>query len=182
MPGRKARVMITLACPRQCDGCCNTGPVFDEHKIISDISEVYGFDEIMLTGGEPMLYPHKTLELVQRIKKENRSSELFLYSALFNPLHYDVWHELLITLDGMQFTLHHECTEADVRGLRQLSRMVKHHDYRAWSSRLSIDKRLYDRYDFSNIDFTGWGSVRKLVWLPDCPLPEGEELFLLKEG
>ena len=44
--------------------------------------------------------------------------------------------------------------------------------------RLFIDKRVYDRYDLSNICMKTWDVVRKLEWKEKCDPAENEELFL----
>lgn len=57
--------------------------------------------------------------------------------------------------------------------------MSKYPSERYKSFRLAIDKRLYDLYDFSNIDFSAWTVIRKMEWKTDCHLPDKEELIYL---
>ena len=174
----KARVIITLACRRTCDGCCNNMPVFEEHRKIASIDAVAGYAEIMLTGGEPMLYPRQTLGLVHHLKAHT-GARVYLYSALYTRADRITWSELLASLDAFQFTLHAEAQDGDVAALEQLCTLVAATPHPGRSFRLAIDRRLYERYDFSNLDLSGWDVVRKMVWIIDAPLPAGEDLFLL---
>ena len=175
----KARVILTLACGRRCDGCRNNGPVFEGRREIADISEVLGYPMIMLTGGEPMLYPAQTLDVARRVRRESGAT-LYLYSSLFRRADEDVWADLLPLLDGLQFTLHAEADAQDVADMAAMSAFVASARKPGQSLRLSIDHRLYADHDFSKIDLSGWDSVRRLVWLTDCPLPAGEDLLLLR--
>lgn len=61
---------------------------------------------------------------------------------------------ILRNISGLHFTLHNEAKDDDVYELKLMSRLIKNHPL--ISSRLAIYSRLYDRYDFSNIDLTGW--------------------------
>lgn len=85
--------------------------------------------------------------------------------------------------DGLHYTLHAEATDRDVGDLKELCNLITHSIFYGSSSetsfRLAIDKILYDRYDFSNIDFSGWHVIRKMEWKANCPFPENEELLIL---
>lgn len=180
-PATKARVITTTRCNRNCDGCCNTGPVFDEHDMLPASGAVDyltngQWREVMITGGEPMLEPEFVLDFARRLRNAQRDLVIYLYSAFYQNQDYRIWDELGYVLDGIQFTLHAECTDRDVMALHDLARLMSKS---RGSNRLSIDSRLYDRYDFSNMDLSGFGVVRKLVWQQDCPLPDSEHLFIL---
>ena len=47
-----------------------------------------------------------------------------------------------------------------------------------FSSRLIIDKRVYDRYDLSNINFSRWSIIRKLEWKEEYDLAVNEDLLV----
>ena len=160
----KARVVVTEDCNH-----CN-------HRIITDIKELKNYSEVMITGGEPMLIPEKVLEFTRQLNKMGfgYGRDLYLYTARYH--HYLEY--ILRNISGLHFTLHNEAKDDDVYELKLMSRLIKNHPL--ISSRLAIDSRLYDRYDFSNIDLTGWHVVRKLKWQVECPLPAGEELLIYK--
>lgn len=80
-------------------------------------------------------------------------------------------------LDGFTFTLHAECTDADIIALKNLSNSGVLQD-KGFSSRLVIDKRVYDRYDLSNINFSRWSVIRKSEWKEKCDPADNEELVI----
>ena len=173
----KARVIITLACHRACDGCCNHMPVFSQHRKIADISVVASYRDILLTGGEPMLYPRQTLALVKYLKAHT-PARVYLYSAFYEPAEQALWQDLLASLDAFQFTLHAEAQDDDIAALGELCALAAA-PHPGRSFRLSIDRRLYAHHDLSGLDLGGWDVVRKMAWIVDAPLPPGEDLFLL---
>jgi hypothetical protein len=83
-------------------------------------------------------------------------------------------------MNGITYTIHAEATDADIMILKSLSKLtvLKEPNF---SSRLIIDSRVYDHYDFSNIDLTNWDVIRKLQWKDHCEPAPNEELveFLL---
>lgn len=177
------RVIVTSDCVRCCPGCCNTFLTPDDYRTISFeglVQESSAYAGIMLTGGEPMLYPKQTLELVQSIRSRT-NLRVFLYTALYEPVERSVWEQMLPLLSGIHFTLHAESTDIDIVNFARLSRFVRAslgvvHDQ---NMRVAIDSRLYDRYDFRNVDFSCWDIVRKLIWSDECPVPDHEDLFVL---
>ena len=171
---KKARILITKKCDRDCDGCCNKSNILDSMKDLTDLQILKEYDTIMITGGEPVLEPEKLMNLLNWLDEHiDHRVPIYFYSARYDRILYE---KILRFITGLHFTLHAECNDEDVMDLRALSTFLKHYGYRK-SLRLAIDKRVYDRYDLSNIDFSAWSIVRKMVWLKDCPLPEGEELF-----
>ena len=74
-----------------------------------------------------------------------------------------------------EVTVHAEATDEDIRNLKYMSSNLYDEDL---DMRLFIDKRVYDRYDLSNICMKTWDVVRKLEWKEKCDPAENEELFL----
>lgn len=64
---RKLRLLVTTDCPNHCPMCCNNQFDFDKLKRVED----FDYDEIMITGGEPLLFPRKVEELARAIKTLN---------------------------------------------------------------------------------------------------------------
>lgn len=58
---KTARVIVTLKCNRNCPGCCNMN--LPEYREVHTDEELLDYEEIVITGGEPMLIPGKVLEL-----------------------------------------------------------------------------------------------------------------------
>jgi hypothetical protein len=180
---RKARFILTTACHRDCDGCCNKSDIY-ERKEVYNLSDLKAYDEVLITGGEPMLYPNKVSYLLYMLSEVlGYTGTKYLYSAYFSPEFYSLWSGVLKRVDGLHYTLHAECTDKDVEALKTLSRLIGANFDPAFthqSFRLAIDKRVYERYDLSNLNLAPWTVVRKMEWKAECPLPEGEELIVWK--
>ena len=174
---KKARVIVTLKCNRDCENCCNKEEVFKQHKILTDINDLLSYDEIIITGGEPILLCGMLINYLYYLRGKYKKL-IFLYSALYN--NEQEYIDILRVVSGLHFTLHNEAKDKEIDELKKLSSLLlKYKDiYKHLSLRLAIDNRLYDKYDFSNINFSGWSVVRKMKWLVNAPLPKDEELFV----
>lgn len=174
-----ARVIVTLKCNRNCENCCNKEEVFNEHEILTNINDLLSYDEIIITGGEPMLIPEKIIEFIKNLKNINYLGKIYMYSALYNLKLSHYYSRILMVIDGLQFTVHSEAKDQEIIELKQLSESEFLNRLSEFKSlRLAIDSRLYDKYDFSNIDFSNWSVVRKMQWRINVPLPQNEKLFI----
>jgi hypothetical protein len=165
---KKLRLLVTPECNRACKGCCND--VWDLDNL-PDINSYYGYSEIMLTGGEPMLYPIKLLDIILDIKA-HVDVPIYLYTAKTKPP-----MELLMILsliDGITLSLHEQY---DVPGFLKLARiLLRHPELHKKKFRLNVVShvKLPDTYKLSPL----W-DVRIIEWVApeDCPLPENEEFM-----
>jgi hypothetical protein len=175
---RSARVIVTRECPRACPDCCNSFGI--NPTPLYDLHDLRGYESIIITGGEPLAHPGRTRAFINVLRDiENENDELYgkLYVYTAHP-DVELLHEFLGLTDGLTFTLHYEATDADIIGLKKFCDDQVPYVIDGLSLRLFIDKRLYDRYDLSNIDMRGWDVVRKLEWQPEgCPVPDNEDLF-----
>lgn len=97
----KLRLLVTTKCPNKCPMCCNNSWDFSKLPVV----EHFNYKEIMITGGEPLLFPEKLVNLAESIKTVQKlaygnKGKLFLYTALADmlPIISDTSMEL--------FTLH----------------------------------------------------------------------------
>lgn len=97
----KLRLLVTTKCPNKCPMCCNNSWDFSKLPVV----EHFNYKEIMITGGEPLLFPEKLANLAESIKTVQKlaygnKGKLFLYTALADmlPIISDTSMEL--------FTLH----------------------------------------------------------------------------
>ena len=51
----KLRLLVTTKCPNKCPMCCNNSWDFSKLPVV----EHFNYKEIMITGGEPLLFPGK---------------------------------------------------------------------------------------------------------------------------
>lgn len=169
---RTARLIVTYSCDRNCPGCCNNQP---QNVTKVDIKSLRGYEEVVLTGGEPMLLGDKFLiGLIKTLRKQNKNQRIYLYTANTS---LDEHIKVLDLLDGVTVTLHAEATDDDIRGLKYMSEYLWGEDL---DLRLFIDERVYGRYDLSNIRMSAWDVVRKLQWKDKCEPADNEDLLMLE--
>lgn len=70
---KTARVIVTLACNRKCPGCCNE--TIGKVASIGDISVLSDYEEVVITGGEPMLNPDSLLRFIKALKSRTNGRE-----------------------------------------------------------------------------------------------------------
>lgn len=83
----KLRLLVTTKCPNKCPMCCNNSWDFSKLPVV----EHFNYKEIMITGGEPLLFPEKLANLAESIKTVQKlaygnKGKLFLYTALADLL------------------------------------------------------------------------------------------------
>jgi hypothetical protein len=146
---------------------------------IEDIRELLGFEEIILTGGEPTLLGLMLNGFVYSLKDLGYKGKIFLYTATVDIYSPSIMR-LLRDIDGITYTIHAEANDGDIKLLKSLS-SLSILGYVNFSSRLIIDSRVFEKYDLSNINLNNWDVIRKLQWKDYCPPAENEELveFLL---
>jgi len=161
----KMRLILWPTCNRDCPGCCNKS--FD-YEALPRPEDFTGYKDIILTGGEPLLYPDMVRELVRGIRSVcDPDTRLILYTA-----HYTInaVSRVLWLLDGMTITLHEQ---DDVKQFMRLYEwLVLTEGAQGKTMRLNVFEGI-DVPDVSDI-FT---IKRDIVWIENCPLPEGEVLM-----
>ena len=61
----RARVIVTMKCNRKCKGCCNEH-LGEINRVVFE--DLFKYDEISITGGEPMLMSERVVEMVHRLR------------------------------------------------------------------------------------------------------------------
>ena len=115
----KARILITEKCNRSCSGCCNNySKIMWEAKYIDSLTDLPPvLKEIMITGGEPMLFPNKTEKIIRELKERYSSSKIYLYSALYRKNLENIIQQPKPTLEEIQ--------NAFVRSGQSIERMLE---------------------------------------------------------
>lgn len=170
---RTARVIVTFNCNRKCPGCCNNQR--KDYSIINSPESLFQYKEIVITGGEPLLNPTETLGFINYMREHGYKGKIFMYTSYWSGK--NIAKSVLRELEGITYTIHAEANDSDIMALKNLSNsgFLQDNDF---SSRLFIDKRLYEKYDFSNINLTRWNVIRKLEWKEDCHPAEYEDLIV----
>lgn len=157
----KLRLLVTRKCNRSCEGCCNNDwDLMD----LPTIDSFEGYDEILITGGEPLLYLKKLRDLILNIKKVT-DTPIYIYTALIVAIPA----LLHLPIDGYTVTLH------DKDDLDKFETLEKHiilnrGEYNKKSMRLNIFKGIEP-----DIQYKNWKIKKDMVWIKDCPIPDGEE-------
>lgn len=172
MMKKTLRLLTTERCDRSCEGCCNKQWDLKQLECF-DFDRVNEFDEIVLTGGEPMLFPKKVRYIATQIKKINPNMPIYMYTA--NVRRQRDVIDLLNVIDGITLTLHEN---DDIYSFHDLNDVLHHveHDF-------SIHNKSFRLNVFDEVtSFTGtvqksllncW-EVKNIKWVDDCPLPENE--------
>ena len=79
---KTARVIITSKCDRKCPGCCNSKLDYTSlAKVIGGITALKDYEEVVITGGEPMINPAQLYTVIKMLRKQNKRQKIYLYTA-----------------------------------------------------------------------------------------------------
>lgn len=129
------------------------------------------YDEIMITGGEPLLYPLLVRELIQglRVLRHGTQTKFYVYTSVAHPA---IFPTVLDEADGIVLTPHNE-------GSIDLFCRLNANLLRAPEKTNGKSLRLCLFPDIKamlpqGIDLSLW-QVKDIEWKKDCPLPYGED-------
>lgn len=174
---KKLRLLVTTDCNNKCPLCCNNNWDFSKLPVVSR----FNYEEIMITGGEPMLHLIEVYHLIYRIRELQRyldvKSKFYIYTSLPNLGMYP-YSKILFSIDGITVTPHNkEGVDTFVALNKYIRRLyytkgVKNKDYFP-SLRLNLFpdiKKLLPK----RINLSLW-KIKDMEWIKDCPVPEGED-------
>ena len=169
---RIARTIMTFDCQRDCDLCCNKYAPMQRLMTPSSLEDLKAYDQVLITGGEPMLYPRKAVELAKALREQNPMQTIYLYTALYSPY----MEKILPYIDGVHFTIHYPTTRADLLGFYKFQDLIE-----GWnkSFRLYLEPRV--NHPIAVVP-SRWTRVEVKPWLQEheMKLPKGEVLLVLK--
>ncbi len=163
---KKLRLLVTKDCNRSCPGCCNKDWDLDALEKCTSFEE---YDEIILTGGEPMLYPHALEYIIKSIRRENSKAKIFMYTAKVD--NEDIY-KILPMIDGLTLTIHNQSDVLDYKVTEEIINCCQDF-YENKSFRLNIFKNIKLDKKPSFI----WKVKDNIEWMKDCPLPK-DEVFM----
>lgn len=168
---KTARIIVTRDCPRKCTGCCNNQPQFRHIPKFGKLEHVREYDQIILTGGEPMLNVKLLISLIAKIRELNPTVEIIVYTALYKDNLADL---LTITylVDGLTLTIHEK---SDLHDFLLFDMLLDYSGMPKRKLRLNVFK---DATQW-NINVPRWKVKSNIEWIEDCPLPENETIFEL---
>jgi len=175
---KTARILITTRCNRNCPGCANDLFLASGNMLTMErISEVYKYNEIILTGGEPMLRPELVIATIKEIRLYSKAP-IFMYSSTIDTNNPDVI-QVLKMINGLTYTVHYEYSAKDEKMLIELSNIIN--DFNL-TSRILVDSRLTNVISNNIVKWDNWDFKKLLLWQDDgnCPLPEHETGYYYK--
>jgi organic radical activating enzyme len=159
------RLIFTEKCNRKCEGCCNKG--FDFTKYPKwNWNEIDKWNMILISGGEPMLYPISLIALITRIKSYT-SARIITYTADVKDIAMAV--SVINVSDGITLTLH---DQRDVATFEQLNMLLQTKGPYNKSLRLNV----FDGIRLPDYPITLWDVKKNIKWIKDCPVPPNERL------
>jgi len=167
----KLRLLLTTDCNRDCPGCCNKDWDLSRLPIVSSYT---GYDEIMITGGEPLLELDKLYSTILHIREQNLACKIYVYTAL-QPINIMAIISVLGYIDGLRFTLHEQL---DVMPFEELVRIIALATTYAQTKSLSVN--IFRGIKYNREKLIGWTIKDNIVWIKDCPLPKGETFMRLE--
>jgi hypothetical protein len=167
---KKLRLLLFEECNRKCRGCCNKSWDLANLPICEDYRQ---YDQILLTGGEPLLYPEIVMEAVYDIR-EQTNAPIYLYTAKTDNL--DVFGRVLNIVNGITVTLH--TTSRDIVPFALLNAGLRlTNKARDKNMRLNVFHNVLSPKNALPI----WKVKKNIKWIKNCPLPEGE-VFMKYKG
>lgn len=175
---KKLRLLVTGKCPNNCPLCCNKNFRLKDIPVV----ERWDYDEIMITGGEPLLFPWKMEYLVKSIRRVTeamgRNPKIYVYTSVCEA---DKVKRTVNIVDGIVLTPH---TKNDLAYFKQLNNVVlrewwgfTHYGEKDPSLRLNVFPEIKD---FLPENLKRW-KVKEVEWQENCPVPEGEDFCRLAD-
>jgi len=165
---KKLRLLLFSECDRSCRGCCNKDW---DLTALPECTDYTGYDEIILTGGEPLLRPDLVRRTIHEILAQTEAP-IYLYTAKVNgPA---IFERILALLDGVTLTLH---SRKDVKEFKILNNYLLQTQLPGKSLRLNV----FAGISLTGIDLSLWTVKKNIKWIKDCPLPVEEVFMRLKQ-
>lgn len=160
----KLRLVLWAHCNRACQGCCNES--YDLTKI--DMWEGDGeWDEISVTGGEPLLFPKNTEKVLEWIGLLHPRSKVWLYTSPNTERQVTDLLKMQWLVDGITWTVH-DRDDLELFAKYCLSFSLTR------SMRVNVFKAVGEINE-SKLS-PRWKVKQGIEWIKDYPLPEGEIL------
>lgn len=148
--------------------CCNNSWDFRKLPVV----ENFNYKEVMITGGEPLLFPDEVAILSDAIKNANvlaynNEVSVFIYTALANGI-----LTILPHVNGVVYTPH---SEKDIESFLKVNRTIGlfPETVKNKSLRLNLFANMKALIP-QNTDLSHW-KVKDMIWIKNCPVPLDEE-------
>jgi hypothetical protein len=166
---RTLRLIYTATCNRSCPGCCNKD--FDLPNLPRPTH--FNYDEIFITGGEPMLFYEEIVGFIKAIRLVSEA-KIYVYTAFCSDASMLI--ELLDIVDGITLTLHNTW---DWGMFTQFESVTRSHPeiFEGKSMRLNIFEEVGVSDETVSHIPEHWRVKNHIEWIVNCPLPPNEVLM-----
>ena len=164
---KKLRLLITDQCNRNCPKCCNKG--FDLKALpIADPTHLFNthYDEVSLTGGEPLLVPTVTVSVASLLKTKPFPPKVYLYTAWVEDA--SAYYMVMPFVDGVTVA---------IRSLRDSLKFqtIAHHYKSVFAGKHNRIKVFAK--NLTHMPEATHFTIETAEWIDNCPLPE-DEVFM----
>ncbi len=174
MKNKKLRLLVTKECHNNCPKCYNKLYDLDSIPII----DRFDYDEVCITGGEPMLHSPKVVEIAKMFKTAatvlGKEVKVYLYTARITNGQLNLIMMCGI-IDGICVTPH---SEEDIIYFKVLNTLMLEslNLVPSYYENLSLRLNLFAdvKEQLHGEDLSLW-KIKDMEWLDDCPVPEGED-------
>ena len=178
------QVIVTKKCLKRCRGCV-TKTLLDLETVTFD--DLMSYENIHITGGEPMLMADRCVELVHRLRLKDFTGMITLSTSDASRVgRYWAADMLIDEVDGLFFTLHYNANKEklknELRSLRKLDKYLSSKDRKGKDDVLYIDKRVYDTEYVKTLK-GGWSLIEPQEWIRNIKVDNPEDyVFYDLEG
>lgn len=180
MNNKKLRLLVTTKCHNSCPMCCNKQ--FDLNNL--PVVDRWDYDEIILTGGEPLSSIKKVrylITLIESIKTIQKAqglplSKVYVYTSTHHP---NLMRKILPYVDGITYIPHNVKEIHTVINFNQHILLLKEYNP-AYIGKKSFKLNLFPdiKETIERVTklrfFSSW-TIHEIQWIKDCPIPEGED-------
>ena len=165
-----AKVIVTYSCNRYCTKCVNKVHKVHPPEIIKS-TDLYRFDEVIVTGGEPTLHLSELYDLLETLKRDNFLRRIILCTTAPNYLDIETFANAGL-IDGLTVSIQNDADAVRFNN-------------NAWTNSISLIPMKRARVFYKSIkEHINWKlpfQFKMVTWKePDqCTLAVNEKLFIL---
>lgn len=168
---KKLRLLVTANCYNKCPLCCNKQ--FDMNQI--PVVDRWDYDEIMITGGDPMLYPERLENLLESLywitAEMGRDTKVYLYTSRIEWYRLERYIKKKF-IDGIVLAPH---STDDLKFFRKVNFDILQKIRYGYEYDCSFILKVFpETKDALPENLKIW-KVKESQWIENCPLPEGED-------
>lgn len=172
---KKLRLLVTDVCNNKCPMCCN------KQFYVNDIPIVdrWDYDEIMITGGEPLLFPNNLERLCNGVRELTNAMglhpKIYIYTSRCEWGYIDM--AIRSYADGFVVAPH---SKDDIAFFKETNNKLLRRQYGKYKS-CSLRLKVFDEIKNALPENLSVWDVSRAEWIENCPVPKGEDFRRIAE-